>query len=143
MELDDDNVEIFRREVKNFQDIDKHIKETKKMLKPLQDRLKTLTTERKTLEQDICGTMGANNITVAQLPNNTGKLEYISKKAMVPITQKTVKEKMAEFFDTGPGTNIGFNSYSSNQKGQSIFQWVYGKQNRVFITKEQLKLKET
>ena len=54
--------------------------------------------------------MTANNLPIAQATDAGIELTTVSKKSMVPMTQKIVKDKMVGFFESGPGKNISFNS---------------------------------
>jgi len=141
MELDETNIEEFRQITKHFAQIDKLINETKEMMKPLQERLKQLKFEKAELEKDICITMEANDLKKAELPNNNKILEYKVKQAMLPITQKTVKEKITLFFE-GPGSDLSFNSKSAKTKGTEMYDYIYSKSNREFIKKETIKSKD-
>jgi hypothetical protein len=143
MELvNESDVETFRKDARHYAQIDKLISETKEMMKPLQIKLKQLTLEKKELEKEICNTMEANNLEVAELPNNTGKIEYQVKKSMIPVTQKTIKEKMILFYESGPGSLLSFNSKSYKNKAEELYDYIYSKQNRDFINKEKLKIKD-
>lgn len=142
MELNETNIDTFTKELKKVAQIDALISETKDMMKPLKDRLKQLQTERKELEKELCPTMEKNDFRQAELPNNIGIIQYKVKQAMVPMTQKTVKDRMALFFKEGPGSQINFNSKRSEEKGKEMFDYIYGKQNRQFIKKEELKSKD-
>jgi len=139
MELNESNIGIFKKDVQQFAIIDKQIKEAKEMLKPLRDRIKQLLLQKKELEQDLCSTMEVNNLQQAELPNNNGTIEYVCKNAAVPITQKTIKDKMVSFFETGPGSEKSFYSKHGNEKGLILHDFIYAKENRDFIKKEQLK----
>lgn len=142
MELDESNIETFTKELKKVAQIDALIMETKDQMKPFKDRLKQLQIEKKELEKQLCPTMKKNDFRVAELPNNIGIVQYKVKQSMVPITQKTVKERMILFFKEGPGSLIDFNSKKSDEKGKDLFDYIYGKQNRQFIKKEELQTKD-
>jgi hypothetical protein len=136
---------IFKKELEKVVQIDALISETKNMMKPFQDRLKQLKFERKELEKDLCPTMEKNNFTIAQIPNSSiadCSIEYKVKQAMVPLTQLSIKEKMVLFFKEGPGSALSFNSKKANEKGLDIFTYIYAKQNRQFVRKEELKSKD-
>ena len=142
MELNDSNLEIFRSDVRHIAQIDKLINEAKELMKPLQDRIKQLNLERKDLEQELCSTMDVNNLKQAELPDKTGILEYQVKQATVPITQKTIKEKMIIFYEEADGSKLSFNSKSAKEKGNAIHNYIYGKENRDFVKKECIKTKK-
>jgi hypothetical protein len=126
MELNESNIDTFTKELKKVAQIDALILETKDLMKPLKDRLKQLQTEKKELEKELCPTMAKNDFRQAELPNNIGIIQYKSKQSMVPMTQKTVKEKMELFFKEGPGSQISFNSKKPDEKGKELFDYIYG-----------------
>ncbi len=84
--------------------------------------------------------MEKNDFKKAELPDKA--FEYKVKQAMVPMTQKSVKERMTLFFKEGPGGQINFNSKRPDEKGLELFDYIYGKQNRQFIKKEEIKIKD-
>jgi len=143
MELTDETLDIFTKQLKKVAQLNALISETKESMKPYQERLKQLKIELKEFEKELCPTMKKNDLTQAELPNNIGTIEYKIKQAMVPMTQKSVKDKMILFFKEGPGSQLNFNSKKSDEKGQEIFDYIYNKKNRQFIKKEELKIKDT
>ena len=142
MELNDNNLDDFKQDVTQVCHIEKMIKEAKGQIKPIQDRIKELNTRKKELEQDICNTLGANDLKHIQSTEHKMDLEYKVKKSMVPITQKTLKDKYTAFFDEGPGASLSFNSKTGQVKGAELFDYIYGKKNRDYKTKETLKYKD-
>lgn len=143
MEINETNIDNFTKELKKVAQIDALILETKDMMKPLQSRLKQLKIERKELEKELCPTMQKNDFKIAELPNNNGIIEYKIKQSMIPITQKSIKEKMILFFKEGPGSYINFNSKKNDEKGSELFDYIYNKKNRQYIKKEELTFKES
>lgn len=142
MDLDESNIDILTKELNKVVQIDALILETKNSMKPLKERLKQLQFERKELEKQLCPTMERNDLRKAILPDDIATIEYKTRQSVVPITQKTVKEKMVLFFEEGPGSLISFNSKRSHEKGNEIFEYIYGKQNRQFVRKDELKTKD-
>jgi len=151
MELNEDTIDIFRDDVTNYTQLTTLIKEIKeKELKPIQQKIKDLNSKKKELEQDLCSTLGRNNADLinqgkkimVESSDNGVVLEYQVKKSMIPITQKTIKEKMIDFFTNGPGSLLSFNSKSSQEKGLEIHCYIYGKENRNYKTKDDIKLKQ-
>ena len=136
----------FGQETRQYAHINKLISETRELMKPLQTRLKQLMLEQKELEKEICSTMEANDLKEIELQAATsgvsGTIKYEVKKAMVPVTQKTIKEKMILFFESGPGSRLDFNSKSYKTKADDLYDYIYSKKNRDFVTKEKLKGKD-
>jgi len=142
MELNDETVDTFKKELKKVAQIDALISETKNMMKPLQERIKQLKFERKELEKELCPTMEKNDLKKAELDQLNTIFEYKVRQSMIPMTQKSIKERMVLFFKEGPGFQITFNSKKVDDKGEELFDYIYGKQNRQFIKKEEIKTKE-
>ena len=141
MELNESNIGIFTKDAEHLAHIDKLIKEAKAVMKPIQDRIKQLIQERKELEHELCNVMEANDLDEAELPNKLEIIEYTCKQAPIPITQKTIKDKMILFFESGPGSELSFNSKKPKHKGLDLHNYIYGKENRDFVKKEQIKSK--
>ncbi len=143
MELNEDTLDVFRDDVTSFAQIDRLIENYKGQLKPIQEKIKELRNQKKELEGDICSTLGRNSLKQIESPDIGVVLEYQVKKSMVPITQKTVKEKMQDFYKLphGPGSDLSFNSKSPEEKGLEMFAYIYGKENRNYKETEKLKVK--
>ena len=150
MDLNEDTIDIFRDDVSNYTKLTRLIQELKeKELKPIQEKIRDLNSRKKELEQDLCSTLGRNNSdlvkegkkVMVESTDNGVVLEYQVKKSMVPMTQKNVKDKMVDFFKNGPGFQISFNSLSAEEKGVTMFEYIYGKDNRSYKTKDNLKMK--
>lgn len=139
MEINESTIDTFKKELNKVAQLDALISETKDLMKPLKERLKQLQIEKKELEKELCPTMQKNDLVKAEL--SIGIIEYKVKETMIPMTQKTVKEKMVLFFKEGPGSLLNFNSKKAEEKGIEIFDYIYAKQNRKFIKKEELKTK--
>lgn len=142
MELNEDTVDIFKEDVNRFAEIDKQLEEYKKQLKPIQTKIKELKIRRRELEFELCSTLGHNNLKSIESPNNQIVIEYNVKKSVIPITQKVVKEKLICFFSLpdGPGADLSFNSKNPVEKGNITFDYIYGKENRDYKTKQELKV---
>lgn len=139
MEINEENIDLFTKELKKVAQIEALIKETKELMKPFQERLKQLKFEKKELEKNICPTMEKNDLKKAELPNNIGVIEYKVTQAIVPITQIGIRGRMSAFFKEGPGSLISFNSKSVEEKAQELYDYIYGKNNRTYVKKEALK----
>lgn len=134
----EEEIDTFRTEVKTFQNIDNEIERIKNQMKPFQLKLKELRSKKKELQEEICLTMSKNNMFEAHL-GETYKLEFVQKQAVVPINQKSIKEKIMDFFEKGMGSKISFNSLTANQKANNLIDYLYSKENREYIQKDILK----
>lgn len=127
----EEDVEIFRSDIKSFQKIDSEIEHVKTQMKPFQLKLKELRSKKKELEQEICLTMCKNNMHQAELQDTGFKVEFLQKEAVVPISQKIIKEKIVEFFERGAGSKISFNSLTGIQKSDAMINYLFNCRERV------------
>jgi hypothetical protein len=141
MELNDNTIGAFKDEVNQFAQIDKLINQTKDLMKPLQEKLKRLMVERRELENQICSTMEVNDIKMAELPGSIGMIEHKTRNALVPLTRVSIKNRIIDFFNNGPGHDPLFNSKYFEMKGQLLFDYIYAKENREYTKKGILKSK--
>lgn len=141
MELDERNIELFTHDATSYIRIEAQIAQVKEQMKPYQERLKKLTADKKELEQQLCETMGHNDLTVAKLPEDKGTLEYKVKESLVPLKKQTIKEKMAKFFEFGPGNTNEFERKNAQEKGLELFNYVY--EDREKVRKESIKSKNS
>jgi hypothetical protein len=140
MALSEHNVASFKNDVKSFVSIDQKIAEIKNAMKPFQTELKELKSQRKMLESEICDLMSRSNLEEIDLSDGRGGvLELQTKTALVPLTQKTIREKFVDFFTDGPGNELSFNSKNQEEKAQILFDYIYKKENRDRIEKDILK----
>ena len=70
----DPQIEYFRVEVRQFDEIESQIKSIREKIKPLNEKIKTLRVKRDELQRGICDYMAQNEIDACNL--NSGKLEY-------------------------------------------------------------------
>jgi hypothetical protein len=135
----EEEVDIFRNDVKTFQKIEIEIDKLKKQMKPMRARLKELNIQKNDLQSEICLTLSKNNMNQVQLQDTGFKIEYVQKQAVVPINQSSVKEKISYFFEKGIGSKLSFNSLTGAQKANSLIDFLYAKENRQYIQKDVLK----
>jgi predicted nucleic acid-binding Zn-ribbon protein len=135
----EEEVDILRSEVKTFQKIDNEIENIKNQMKPLQLKLKDLRNQKKELQEEICLTLSKNNMNLVELQDTGYKVEFVQKQAVVPINQKSIKEKIMDFFERGQGSKMSFNSLSGTQKATNLIDYLYSKENRQYIQKDVLK----
>lgn len=130
-QISNQEVENFSTDVNEFAEIERLIQETKAQIEPLQKRLKELKEDKKHIEQGICQFMGENNVAECNLPENTGKLKYDTKKTLEPVTQQQVKDGILKFFTDEPALIQKFNVLPSEDKANSLIDYIYKTQRKV------------
>jgi hypothetical protein len=141
MNLDENTIDRFATDVDYYTEINKQIKVVKNTIKPLRENLKKLVIEKKEIELQLCNTLKKNDLDEIELPGNKGLLEFKITNSVIPIKQDDIKVKLIDFFESGKGSEISFNSLSSEKKGLEVYNYIYLKENRDKIKKESLKLK--
>ena len=111
-ELTEKMIESFRKDVVQYNEVEKLIKTLQSQIKPLQDAMKGLKVEKKVIEKDLVRFMGTKGVGHANLPNYGNKngvpvdykgdpckaIKYSVTEAVIPITKEIVKESLIRFF---------------------------------------------
>jgi len=126
-------VDIFKMDVRQFNNIEIEIKTITKHMKPYNDKLKELKLKKKDLELKICDYMSQNEIDHCKLED--GSLTHQEKKTIVPLKKKDIKDIITNFFNNY--YNDEFIKLSSLEKSDILFDFIY-KENREFIEKSVL-----
>ena len=115
-----DEVNYFRCDVREFDDIDNEISKIKEKIKPLNDKIKELKIKKNELESGICEFMNNNEIDACNLKN--GQLKMKETKTVKPLTKASIFDKLNLFF-TDSGEQ--FNSLSAIEKATVLHDYVY------------------
>lgn len=108
--------QVFKRNIKEIDEVNDAIK-------TMQDRLKILNTRKKTLQSDIKVFMSTNKVERAITKKNTISLKKT--KRLVPLKKKDFTENVVQFFD-----HINWDEFarlSSQQKAQQMDEYLKGR----------------
>lgn len=114
------DLEFFKSEVMEFDNVDLEIKHISDQVKPLNARLKELKTKKSELQGNICEYMSTNDIDTCNL--KTGRLMYKESKTVKPLTQSDIKESIMTFFANVPDD---FDKMTIAEKGKACVDYVY------------------
>tara|TARA_B100000287_G_C20670132_1_gene793082 strand:- start:2334 stop:2747 length:414 start_codon:yes stop_codon:yes gene_type:complete len=92
----DDEMSYFRKDVTEFENIDKQIKEIKDKMKPYQEKLKELNAKKKEKQNDVMNFMKANDLDSCN--TNNGIIEVKDKKITKAISKADVYDRIYKFF---------------------------------------------
>ena len=134
----DQEVEVFKTEVREFDEIDAQIRAIREKIKPLNNKIKELTTAKNKLKTDICGFMASNEIDSCNM--NTGKLQFKEKKAVKPISKGDIYDSMTTFFSTK--YNDEFKTLDAADKATALHTFIY-EENREYSDTQTLLRKGT
>ena len=105
--------QVFKRNIKEIDDVNDAIKTT-------QDRLKVLNTRKKTLQSDIKVFMSTNKVEQAITKKN--RIVLKKTKRLVPLKKKDFTENVANFFEHVNWDE--FTRLSSQQKAQQMDEFL-------------------
>lgn len=115
------DINFFKCEVKEYDEIDAQIKKIRDTIKPLNEQIRELTKKKNSLQVGICNYMEKNEIDQCKL--NTGKLEVKETKVVKPVTKASIYDKMNEFFQTKMTDE--FMKLSSEDKARELHNFIY------------------
>ena len=121
------DLDFFRSEVREFDEIDSQIKAIKDKIKPLNAKVRELTKKKTELQSGICDFMSRNEIDACNL--NSGKLEYKETKSTKPLTMGDIRDKIKVFFETR--FNETFKSSSAEEKAETFYNFIYKEEREV------------
>lgn len=136
-----DDIGLSKEDFSKFAKIDKEIRMIKKQIKPHQMQLRELNRQRKELEKDLSLEMCENQVDDIFISSENVNISYIKSTVNETLNLQIIKQKMDEFYLTGPGSFVGFSSQTAKEKSDALYKYIYI--DRAKIIKEKLKLTDT
>jgi hypothetical protein len=137
------DIENFKEDVSQFTDIDKRIKSLTERIKPLTIEIRELKKNKSEVKNNICTFMDSNNLGKCELIDGTGSIIYRKRRTLIPITQDVILNELKRFFISGYGSDMNaFDKLNSQQKGEKIFDFIYGEREYRFSDVLQNKIKK-
>jgi hypothetical protein len=93
----DQEIEFFKKDVGDYNEIDTQIKELKKKMKPYQDKIKELTQKKKQKQEEVLNFMSSNNLDVCHVGEDS-KLELKNTAVSKPVTKGDVYDRIYKYF---------------------------------------------
>lgn len=93
----DQEIEFFKKDVGDYNEIDTQIKELKKKMKPYQDKIKELTQKKKQKQEEVLNFMSSNNLDVCHVGEDS-KLELKNTAVSKPVTKGDVYDRLYKYF---------------------------------------------
>jgi hypothetical protein len=93
----DQEIEFFKKDVVDYNEIDTQIKDLKKKMKPYQDKIKELTQKKKQKHEEVLNFMSSNNLDVCHVGDDS-KLELKNTAVSKPITKGDVYDRIYKYF---------------------------------------------
>lgn len=93
----DQEIEFFKKDVGDYNEIDTEIRELKKKMKPYQDKIKELTQKKKQKQEEVLNFMSSNNLDVCHVGDNS-TLELKNTAVSKPVTKGDVYDRIYKYF---------------------------------------------
>lgn len=93
----DKEIEFFKKDVVDYNEIDTQIKDLKKKMKPYQDKIKELTQKKKQKQEEVLNFMSSNDLDVCHVGGDS-KLELKNTEVSKPITKGDVYDRIYKYF---------------------------------------------
>ena len=117
----DQEIEFFKKDVGDYNEIDKQIKELKKKMKPYTDKIKELTQIKKQKQEEVLNFMSSNNLDVCHVGNDS-KLELKNTEVSKPITKGDVYDRIYKYFSEDTDKTEGMDSQG---KAKFLHDYIY------------------
>lgn len=117
----DQEIEFFKKDVGDYNEIDTQIKDIKKKIKPLQDRIKELTQKKKQKQDEVLNFMSSNNLDVCHVGDDS-KLELKNTSVSKPITKGDVYDRIYKFFSEEVDKT---SDMDTQQKAKFLHDYIY------------------
>jgi hypothetical protein len=131
--MNERNIETFRKEVIEFNEIDIIIKKIKEKMEPMKNGIKTLVERKKDLQKSISLFMSSNELSVCNLPKDVdnGAIKYTCAEVHVPMTQDHMKKAIMSFYDSKEHMSEQFLGLSDEEKGQYMISYIQSSRPKV------------
>ncbi len=119
--VSDQEIEFFKKDVSEFNEIDQQIKELKKKMKPFQDKIKELTKVKKDKESEVMIFMESNDIDICN--TNDSSYELKSTKSTKQITKADVYDRIYKYISDDEFKNT--TDMSVDDKAKHLHNYIY------------------
>jgi|TARA_B110000902_G_scaffold86807_1_gene103101 hypothetical protein len=117
----DQEIEFFKKDVGDYNDIDTQIKELKKKMKPYQDKIKELAQKKKQKQEEVLSFMSSNNLDVCHVGDDS-KLELKNTSVSKPITKGDVYDRIYKYFSEETEKT---NDMNNQEKSKFLHDYIY------------------
>ena len=120
LNVSDSELEFFKNDVTQFNEIEQQIKDLKKKMKPFQDKIKELNKLKQEKQAEVLSFMQSNDLDVCNI--DTASYELKDTKTTKQITKGDVYDRIYKFFtDEVENTK----SMSPEEKAKYLHNYIY------------------
>lgn len=117
----DQEIEFFKKDVGDYNEIDTQIKDLKKKMKPYQDKIKELTQKKKQKQEEVLNFMSSNNLDVCHVGDDS-KLELKNTAVSKPVTKGDVYDRIYKYFSEDTDKTEGMDA---QEKAKFLHDYIY------------------
>tara|TARA_B110001450_G_scaffold98240_1_gene93213 strand:+ start:21994 stop:22419 length:426 start_codon:yes stop_codon:yes gene_type:complete len=117
----DQEIEFFKKDVGDYNDIDVQIKDIKKKMKPYQEKLKELTEKKKKKQEEVLNFMSSNKLDVCHVGDDS-KLELKNTEVSKPVTKGDVYDRIYKYFSE---ETVKTNHMNVQEKAKFLHDYIY------------------
>lgn len=117
----DQEIEFFKKDVGDYNEIDTQIKELKKKMKPYQDKIRELTQKKKQKQEEVLNFMSSNNLDVCHVGDDS-KLELKNTSVSKPVTKGDVYDRIYKYFSEDTDKTEGMDAQA---KAKFLHDYIY------------------
>jgi len=120
LSVSDKEIQFFKNDVENYNNIESQIKELKKKLKPIQDKIKELMKAKQEKKEEVLSFMVSNDLDVCNI--DTGSYELKNTKSTKQITKADVYDRLYKYFSEEKDKTEGM---SAEEKAKFLHNYIY------------------
>ena len=120
LNVSDKELEFFKNDVTEYNNIETQIKDIKKKIKPLQDKIRELTKVKQNKQNEVLNFMETNELDVCNI--DTASYELKSTKSTKQISKGDVYDRLYKYFDEDTDKTHGM---KPEEKAKFLHDYIY------------------
>ena len=129
LNVSDQEIQFFKNDVTQFNELDNQIKELKKKMKPFQDKIKELTKIKQEKQAEVLSFMETNELDQCNIDNASFELK--NTKSTKSITKGDVYDRIYQFFSDEMGNVSSMTSVEEKARFLHNYIYVEGREQTV------------
>jgi hypothetical protein len=120
LNVSDQEIQFFKNDVTEYNNIESQIKDLKKKMKPLQDKIKELTKIKQDKQSEVLAFMESNELDVCNI--DTASYELKSTKSTKQVSKGDVYDRIYKYFTEDTDKTHGMNP---EEKAKFLHDYIY------------------
>lgn len=120
LNVSDQEIQFFKNDVTQYNDLDTQIKELKKKMKPLQDKIKELNKIKQDKQAEVLSFMETNELDMCNI--DTASFELKNTKNVKQITKGDVYDRIYKYFSEDTDKTQGM---PAEEKAKFLHDYIY------------------